>query len=334
MIKKILPALLITAFFYSCSEKNPYKTDTSGIAVNLEIKRLDKELFEIDYDSIAHKIPRLNNKYGDFFDLYNKNVIEIGGSNHKAYPDNLQAFLTDYFIHQAYEKTMELYPDLDDVEKKINEGFTNYKAHFPDKQIPALYTYIGGFNQSIVIGDSILAIGLDKYLGRDCEFYDKLSWSKYLIKNMHKAKIPTDGLKSWAETEWVFNDTINNLMSNMIYQGKLLYFTKSMFPEEADTLIMGFTEDELQWCRNNEQAIWDYLIENKLLFETEHMTINKYVNPAPFTAGFPRESPGRAINWLGWQIVEAYMERSNLSLPELMEEDDYQKIFTESKYHP
>lgn len=334
MIKKILPVLLLAAFFSGCSEKNPYKKDTKGIEADIEIKRLDKELFELDFDSIAPEVPRLNKKYGDFFDLYNKNVIKIGGSNHKDYPDNLRSFLTDYFINKAYEKTMKVYPDLDDLENKFTEGFKHYKAHFTDKQIPALYTYIGGFNQSIVVGDSILAIGLDKYLGQNCEFYDKLTLSNYLKKNMHKKKIPTDAMRSWGKTEWLFNDSTDNLLSNMIYKGKLLYFTKSMFPEESDTLIMGFTEDELQWCVNNEQKMWDFIIENKLLFSTDHMTINKYVNPAPFTAGLPKESPGRAINWLGWQIVEAYMERSKSSLPELMEEDDYQKIFTQSKYHP
>jgi gliding motility-associated lipoprotein GldB len=336
MIKKALIFSLLTSiFFIGCKEKQPYKQDVSEIKVKVEIKRLDQDLFEIDLDSIHEEIPRLTNKYGSFFEIYNRNVLNIGGSNSRAYPDNLQGFLTDFVINQVHEKTMEEFPQLETIEKKLTFGFKHYKYYFPDKPVPHIYTFIGGFNQSIVVDDSLLAIGLDKYLGRDCEFYDKLGWSEYLQKNMYQKKIPTDAMKAWGQTEWVYQDSIDNLLSNMLYRGKILYFVKSMFPEEPDTLITGFTAKELEWCQMNEKQIWNYLVEHKLLFETDYMTINKFVNPAPFTTGFPRHSPGRAINWLGWQIVEEYMKRNkNITLPQLMKENDYQEVLSESKYHP
>jgi gliding motility-associated lipoprotein GldB len=335
MIKNTFWLLVITLILFGCSKKNPYETDVSDVEVKISIKRLDKNLFEVNLDSIHEAIPRLSNKYGGFFDLYNRHVINIGGANSKAYPDNLKGFLTDYVMNQVHDKTIEVYPDLDEIEERITEGFKHYKYYFPKKTIPAVYTYIGGFNQSIVVADSILAIGLDKYLGRDCEFYDKLNWSKYLQKNLHREKIPSDCMKAWAKTEWEFNDSVDNVMSNMLYRGKLLYFVKSMLPEEPDTLITGFTKKELEWCRANEKQIWNYLVENKLLFETDYMTINKYVNPAPFTSGFPRESPGRAINWLGWKITEEYMKKNkDVTLNELMVNQNYQRILNRSKYHP
>ena len=152
---------------------------------------------------------------------------------------------------------------------------------------------------------------------------------------MYKEKISTDCMKTWAKTEWEFNDSVDNVMSNMLYRGKLLYLVKSMFPEEHDTLVTGFTSRELKWVEANEKQIWDYIVEHKLLFETDYMTINKLVNPAPFTAGFPKESPGRTVNWLGWTIIEEYMKRNkNTTLEQLMNDDDYQKILEQSKYHP
>ena len=335
MIKKVVWLSLIPFLFISCSKNNPYEADVSDEQVEIKIKRLDKDLFNVTLDSLHKEIPALNNKYGNFFELYNRNIINLGGSNSKDYPDRLTGFITDYVINQVHQRTMEVFPELKDTENKLTSGFKHYKHYFPEKTVPAVYSYIGGFNQSIVVDDSVLAVGLDKYLGRDCEFYDKLGWSEYLQKNMYKEKIPSDCMKAWAQTEWEFNDSVDNILSNMLYRGKLLYFTKSMLPEEPDTLIMGFTSDELNWCKANEKQIWDYLIEHKLLFKTDYMTINKFVNPAPFTTGFPRESPGRAINWLGWKIIEEYMKRNkNVSLKELMHENDYQKVLAESKYHP
>ncbi|MBS3808130.1 MAG: hypothetical protein KGY60_11550 [Bacteroidales bacterium] len=335
MIKRIVPFLLPLLFIWGCGSDNPYEQDIDVKHVKVEIQRLEQDLFSSEPDSVHNLIPALNEKYGLFFDVYNKNVINIGTSNSRAYPGNLKGFLTDYNMNQVYDKIREVYPDLEDTEEKIREGFRHYRHYFADKTIPAVYTYQGGFNQSIVVADSVLAIGLDKYLGRDCKFYDKLGWSDYRQKNMHKEKIPTDCMRAWGQSEWPFNDSTDNLLSNMLYRGKLLYFTKSMLPSEHDTLVTGFTGPELQWCRNNEEQIWNYLIDQKLLYTTDYMTINKMVNPAPFTSGFPQESPGQAVNWLGWKIIEAYMEeKSSVTLKALMEDQDYQKILNASRYQP
>ena len=335
MKKQIFYLLLLGLILSGCSGGNDFKVDVSDIEVQLDIKRLDQDLFQVNMDSIYEEIPAMQEKYGAFYEIYNRYVISIGNSNSKAYPDNLNAFLTDFMINKAYEAVQSKYPEIQSIEEGLIRGFKHFRYYFPEKQIPAVYTYIGGYNQSIVVGDSILGIGLDKYLGRDYEFYDKLGFSNYLQKKMYKEKIPSDCLHSWAETEWVFNDSIDNVMTNMLYRGKLLYFTRAMFPRAHDTLITGFTGNELQWVQANEQQMWDYLIDKKLLYSTDYMTINKLVNPAPFTSGFPEESPGQAVNWLGWQIIQAYMDQnSRITLGELMEEDDYQMILTESRYHP
>ena len=77
------------------------------------------------------------------------------------------------------------------------------------------------------------------------------------------------------------------------------------------------------------------MIEKKLLFETNYLTINKFVNPAPFTSGFPKNSPGQAVLWLGREIIYAYMKRNpEISLSELMMNDNYQRILSESRYEP
>ncbi|MFP4620404.1 MAG: hypothetical protein ACLFM7_03785 [Bacteroidales bacterium] len=335
MMKSFLSVVFLAVIVYGCGPENTYEREISDVTVDLEIKRLEKDIFELNPDSLHSAIPELSEKYGEFFKLYNTNVVNIGPSNTKDYPRSLRSFISDYDMNRLHKKIVEVYPDLEDIREKLETGFSHYKYYFPDKQVPAVYTYLGGFNQSVVIADSVLAIGLDKYLGRDCDFYDKLGWEGYRQKNMHKKKIPSDCMRAWGQTEWPFNDSTDNLLSNMLYRGKLFYFIQSMLPEEPDTLVTGFTRQELDWCVNNEEDIWNYLIENQLLYSTDYMTINKMVNPAPFTSGFTEESPGRAVNWLGWKIIEAYMDRnSGMALRELMENHDYQTILTESRYHP
>jgi len=45
--------------------------------------------------------------------------------------------------------------------------------------------------------------------------------------------------------------------------------------------------------------------------------------------------PGRIGQWIGWEIVKEYMkENKEVSLPELMDMGDAQRLFKESGYKP
>ena len=65
--------------------------------------------------------------------------------------------------------------------------------------------------------------------------------------------------------------------------------------------------------------------------------IQKYIAEAPFTPGIGEKSdsaPKLGI-WTGWQIVKKYMDKNpELTLQQLMHENDAQKILNESKYKP
>ncbi|MFC2121301.1 gliding motility protein GldB, partial [Bacteroidota bacterium] len=221
------------------------------------------------------------------------------------------------------------------------QSFSFYKYYFPYRQLPDIYTFISGFNQSVVTDEKILGIGLDKYFGDTCDFYTRLAWPNYIKKNMQPEKIVSDCMKAWAFMEFDsgrpnINQEIikNNAINHMLFHGKIMYFLDAVLPYEEDSLKIGFSNNQLEWCQNNEAQMWDYLIENKLLFSTELLTIRKLVEDAPFTSYFTDQSPGRAGVWIGWQIIKSYMKKNNCSLEELMLENDYQKIMTISGYNP
>lgn len=331
----VLPVSLVFVMLFQACKKDPYHTDIAGIEMDLQIYRFEEDLFGLDFDSIPAAIPMLKDRYGDFFDIFNYRIINIGGSDQVTYTDYLKSFLTDYLNNEVYRVTMEVFPDLDALETELNNAFKRYHHHFPEMPVPEVYSFISRFNQSIVTSDGLLAVGLDNYLGRDTEFYKRLARHKYQINNMHPAKIPSDCLLGWGITEFEFNDSMDNVLSNMIYHGRNAYFTKWMLPEQPDSLIMGFTSGQMRFCQNNESRMWEYLVEEKVLFKTDRMTIQKFTGSGPFTSDFTRESPARAAVWLGWRIVEDYMRHnSSVSLQDLMDEHDYQKILTLSKYNP
>lgn len=330
-----LAAVLFLMFtcFNSCKQ-NPYKIKVKD-PLKLNITRFDKELFSIDPSSIEQKLPYLKKKYGDFFYLYGLRILNIGSPDAPVFAEYLQRFVTDLTINKAYNEVQQKFTDLSATEKEISSAWSHFKYYYPEANIPSIYTYISGFNHSIAVADSSIGIGLDKYLGPDHKFYERLGWPDYTKYNLRKEKIPSDMIKAFATTMYDFGPSSKNLINEMIYQGKVIYFTKSMLPSSPDSLIMGFSQAEMQFCKKHEDRIWLFLVEQKLLFSTDPMTINKYLKPAPFSKGLTEESPGQAALWVGWQIIEEFMRSNkNLSLKELMAETDYEKILRESGYSP
>ena len=327
--------LIPLIFVLICCQRNPLKVDVSGIDLKLDIKRLDRDIFRLNTDNLSTTIPELKRTYGSFFDAYNENVIAIGDPSDSLYATYLNTFLTDSVRMLTRVKIDSAFSDLTVLEKKIEDGFRHYKYYFPKKTIPRVITIISGFNQSVVMTRNAIGISLDNYLGAKCPFYAMLALPEYKRENMRSDKIPTDVLYSWGISEFEFDESKNNLLSNMIYQGKMIYFLDAMFPDEPDYLKIGFQPEKLEWCIKNEPGMWTYLVEHKLLFDTERMNIVRFVGPAPFTSTFTKDSPGRTGVWLGWQIVKKYMKKNpGITLQALMAENDYQKILNESEYSP
>jgi hypothetical protein len=325
-MNRLYIVVLCACLLVSCKSGKP---DISGIHLDIEIQRLDRDIFNSAVDS-------LRQKYGVFLDYYTNGILDIGTYRDSAFREYLELFKNDETVKTASEGVNKQYPDLKELSNKLTTAFKYYRYYFPDKYIPKIYTYISGFNQNLILTDSVLAIGLDKYLGADYKLYDDLRIPKYLSRNMNRDKIVSDYVSTWISSEWILNlRKSNDLVSKMLYEGKILYATKMILPDEADSLIFGFSADQIKWCKNNETTMWITLIEGKLLFSTNHFAIKKLTDPAPHTAEFTNESPGKACNWIGYNIIAKYMKNnSQLTLRELMDNEDYHKIFEQAKYKP
>lgn len=65
----------------------------------------------------------------------------------------------------------------------------------------------------------------------------------------------------------------------------------------------------MDWVRNNELEIWSFFTEQNLIYETNVNRINKYINPSPDSPGMPADAPGQTANYIGYQMITAYMEK-------------------------
>lgn len=331
-MKFIVAFIFLVVWLSGC--RNGANPEVSELVREVKIGRLDVDLFALD--TLNPDLKPLQKKYGRYLDTYTFGVLNLGLTADSGFVDLLSLFIKDPVIREVADSVSKNYPDMQEQEKALAQAWAYYRYYFPERTVPQVYTHISGFNQSIIVDSVAVGISLDNYLGERCAFYSMLAVPvpMYARKKMTGDDIARDVMSAWLTTEFPFRPLKNDLISGMIYQGKIVWLLEKMFPEGAHHWLLGFTPGQELWCRNNESQIWGFLIENEYLFSTQQKLMLKYLNDGPYTSGMPVESPGKTVVWSGWKIVGKYMEKTGSTIEELMQEQDYHKILRVSGYRP
>ena len=80
--------------------------------------------------------------------------------------------------------------------------------------------------------------------------------------------------------------------------------------------------------------MWNYLIENELVYSKDATVAQHLIDVAPETKPF-KGSPGRMGAFVGWKIVCHFMENNpKISLQEMMKMTDMNEMLKKSGYKP
>lgn len=329
-----LITLVLFTFVISCGN-DPFDVDVSEVKLDLKVTRFDQDLFQYTDDITPENVAQLNKKYGLFFQNFTEYVINIGSIKNESINYQLNSFVNDSYIQEIKADVEKAYPDFSTFQLALENAFKRYHYYFPKKAIPAIITYISGFNYAIITDEKYLGIGLDMFLGNNYDAYKQLGLPQYKTMYMNKETLVSSALLGWVSTEFELNEKNADLLTEMIYQGKTIYLLDALMPDAPNTVKISYSQNQLEWCNKNEASVWFYFIDNKLLYSKEATEIIKYMGEAPFIQGFPEGSPGRIGHWIGWQIVKSYMKNNpKITIEELMKENNAQKILNDSKYKP
>ncbi len=338
----ILIAIVGTVFyfkFYNVKiEKKKYKiTKTELSTLKKEVKislfRYEKDLFSLpmdDFASLAQEVKKLA-------ETYPEELIEKEAWKDTMRLIQLRNYLKDPTIRDIYELTLKTYPSLSDLQEELEDAFAYYRYFYSQAPLPTFYTIVPGIDTespSIYGYDDKIFIHLDMYLGENATIYKKIGIPIYISQRMDKTYLAIDCFKKAIVYKHLPTKYRVTLLDHMIYEGKKLYFTGLMFPQRSEKDIIGYTEEKYEWATKYQPEVWNYLIEKELLFSKNEEARRKFIDEAPFTKPFTNASPGRLGAFLGWKIVQGFMEKSDLSLEELMQNTDSQEILKESGYKP
>lgn len=329
-------------FLFSCqNEPVQNHPNVSDLEVELKVRRFETDLFNLDMNNLETDLQQLEIQYPKFSPIYFNSILQSSGQNinkdqHYAF---MKQFLNNYAIQKLNDTISILFNDFGEFEAKFEQSFKYLKYYFPEMNTPDLTTFISEFGVGVFIYDQqSLAIGLDFFIGESFPYQsiDPLNpnFSSYLTRTFNKDHLVSKTLAVLVE-DLVGQPTKRRLLDKMINNGKKLYLLDHLIPFEPDSVKLEMSGQQVGWLENNELEIWAYFLEQELLYESEYMKIAKYVEASPHSPGMPPEAPGRTANWLGWQIVKAYMEKyPDTSIQALIALKDAQKILDESKYKP
>jgi len=303
---------------------------------DVEIVRFDRALLNVNESTVGQDIRVLYDEYPVFMPLWVEDILGIPSWDTAILEQQLPKFLEDtlYGFKQTNALERELFADISDIQKPLNKAFTRIHWLYPEMEIPTLYLFISGFVTPIFMEDDLIGIGADMYLGSDYEYYNRVVY-EYQKQTMRKECIPVDVVSAYLFRTLPYTSTKSRLLDQMIYRGKVMYLTAQLFDDLPGYEVMGWTKDQWKWCERNEEAIWHLVMDKRDLFKTESLVLTSYLNDGPFTSEVSQDSPGRLGIWMGWRIVESYMEHNEeVTLQELMAEPDAQKILEDSYYKP
>lgn len=324
-LRFLISLIIVFEAITSMSCKTGNKSDNNPEAPDIDIMRFDQDF-----------MCRNENIDSSFLVLYSTKIMEVGYPGSEMYNQFDSIFHTDKEVIKLYEDCQKQFSNTETIQNNLSKAFAKLHKFLPEMIIPKISMHISYFGESIVSSEEFLSAAIDKYLGKDYPGY-KSRFQPYQSQKMYKEKIVSDYITGWLRSEFFVNIGAGNdcLLDYMIYEGKLLYLLKNILPKEEMQNLTGFNEEQLDWCMKNEKKMWDALSKFQHLYSADRLTIAKYIEDAPNTSFFPAESPGRAIIWNGYKIIESYMKNNkDVILRDLMLNNDSRKILSTSLYNP
>ncbi len=325
---------LFAAIIGGCGEKGEHLPDVSGIKVELETHRFDKDIYAIDTNHIGEGLVKLHQKYPDFLDYFLDTLNAFGV--HGNYNDTTRAIregLHEYLSFKQFvqlEDTIKIvFPDTKETDAALTSAFKYFKYYFPTASIPKIMylNFILTNHPAFVTDPTTYCVCLDMFLGEQFQYYRSVGVPDYMGPHLRKEYIPVSLFNAVYLSEHPFKPDDRTLLDLMIQRGKEQYFLHKIMPTTPDSVLFGFTKNQVEWCNKSESQLYNFFIQQSLLFNKSELAIMPYVVDGPFAKGIGaptdpgRPTPGNIGTFVGYKIVSAYMANNpKVTLKELLEQ--------------
>lgn len=314
----------LSLVIFSCKTDRNQTADITSEKASLSIENLDEELFA---SKSVNDVQNFLNKHSYLPQLYfiGADTAQLAGQLYNILQNpSFQGFRNQIDSIIGNRDTTIITP--------LNNAFNQIKHYYPEFKAPKIKFIMTGFTGSdLYISDSLIIIGLDYFGGLKANYRPDVF--DYQLRRYQKEYIVPSIIFFMSNKYNRLNANDPTLLSEMIGYGKGYEFVKQVMPDTPDSLILGYSANNLKRTYNSQQNIWAFFITNKLLYEKNELKKQKFIGERPFTTEIGNRVPGGIARWFGWRIVSEFMkENPDVTLPQLMLRDNAAVILQESGY--
>jgi hypothetical protein len=343
MKNTLILLMLFMAGCGGCEEKKPLQQaeiNPVSQAISVSFYRLDDDLFSADFSQPELASQQLHRKYGEFYCRFVEDDLRLAPCHSDSVGKMLVPFVTSHDIVETRKEINNIFTSekMAKFNNALTEAMRKWNHYFPDSLVPGIVYYQSAWNSNIHATDSVIGISLDTYLGADNKITQQLSsefFPRYMKENMDEKYMVADAVKGWIAWKSRGYYEKRDLLSELVFFGKLMYMSEALIPDMPDTLLMSWSSMQYEWALSHELNVWKTVANERVMYQSKSFEINKWFADGPFTGseGVPQESPPQLGVWLGWSMVRQYMEKNPaITMTQLLAEKDYQKIL--SAYTP
>ena len=230
--------------------------------------------------------------------------------------------------------------DLNKLNKELATLFSHIQYYFPEFKTPEVFLYSSALQSAddpvfYKPEENYLFIDITGFMGENSPYYEGLE--KYFQKSMNPQNIIPKVSEIFAENIVPYNRDHQKFIDQLVYQGKLMTLQDAFLPDVPDYLKIGYTAKQYEWAVANEVNIWNYFVENNLVFSDDPKLSERFIAPGPFSKFYTEidnESSPQIGIFTGWRICKKYFkENPDTKLTDFLKMDA-QTIFEKSKYNP
>jgi hypothetical protein len=328
--KSILWVCFVSFLMQRCSN-NSLDVNVENVKVSLQFVNLDSVFVHADSVSLMNYHHDFNRSIKEIYEYELGYCLGLGNGSDSTFFKGVNLFTHDAYIQRLEKQIGHTFSNLTTEKEQLVAGFKHLKYHVPNGKMPQTIVFMNSFFAANAFAtERQIGVGLERYLGEKSKVIQELpsqEFPAWIRKAMNKKFLSRDVLCSWILTHYV-SETSGNLAEEMVRWGKILYLTQASFPHENPALIMRYSDEQYAWALDHEYSFWNYLVNQKMLFKSNDLTNVNLLNDGPFSAGFDEKSPDRMGQFIGFRMIQKYMEITDDTVEEMLKKP-YEEILVE-----
>jgi hypothetical protein len=318
----VILGLISCLSFHNCKKENenPWKIEIKNPVQKVEVIDISKKFYDesVPLELFKQKYPWFQGTVSDEdFKLRRSDVKEIA------------------IYQQAISKI-----DIAKLNRELTDLFSHIKNYFPKFKEPKVFLYSSALQGAMdpiffQSEQNMLFIDITGFMGENNSNYKLIE--QYFQKSMNPQNIVPKVSAILAEYFVPRNADRQKFIDDLVYQGKLMILQDAFLPNFPDYLKINYTQKQLEWAIANEANIWNYFVENNLVFGDDPRLVERFIKPGPFSKFYmeiDNESSPQIGIFIGWRICRKYFqENPKTKLTDFLTMNA-QEVFNQSNYKP